>query len=450
MDLKKIQELMSDLSGRIYLVGGAIRDYLLNKEIRDIDLVVKGSSKKAAEELAYKVEGSFVVLDEQRAMYRVVNNGLIYDFSDLRGATIQDDLSCRDFTINALAVELDDLAALKDNLIDPYGGLRDLKDDLLRVVTKRSFIDDPLRVLRMLRFKDQLQFDIVENTKSLAQEAANRVVEVANERIKEELVKICSYSGAADNLNFLAKLGVVSDLIPQSEELQEIGECKYHQEDVWLHSLTAIREVEDLLATDYWQDIIDEAQIPLLKLAVLLHDYGKLFTEREVEGEVHFYGHQKVGKKRLEPILEELSFSNQELGYILKLVRYHMRPFHLYQAENLTFKGKYRFFKDAEGFLEDICLLSAADKLSTAKLNDHSRNIQEFLDFLEELIAAKEEFVERGKEKLISGDDLIDEFGLEEGPKIGELLAEVERLQAAGKINSRPEALGYVKKNLIK
>ncbi|MFO7818922.1 MAG: HD domain-containing protein [Halanaerobacter sp.] len=450
MDLKQIQELMLNLSGRIYLVGGVLRDYLLDKEIRDIDLVVKGSSKKAAEEFAYKVEGSFVVLDEQRAMYRVVNDGLIYDFSDLSGAIIQDDLSCRDFTINALALKLDKIAAPKDNLIDPYGGLRDLKDGLLRVVTKRSFINDPLRVLRMLRFKAQLQFDIVEDTKSLAQKAAHKVVEVANERIKEELVKICSHSGAADNLNFLAELGVISDLIPQSEKLQEIGECKYHQEDVWLHSLTAIKEVEELLTTEYWSDMINEAKIPLLKLAALVHDYGKLFTERESEGEVHFYGHQKVGKKRLEPILKDLSFSNQELDYILKLVRYHMRPFNLYQAENLTFKGKYRFFKDAEGFLEDICLLSAADKLSTAKLNDHSRNIQGFLDFLEELIAAKEEFVERGREKLISGDDLIDEFGLEEGPKIGDILAEVERLQAAGRINSCQEALDYVKKNLIK
>ncbi|MBM7556138.1 HD domain-containing protein [Halanaerobacter jeridensis] len=441
MKLKEIKNQMTDLAGTIYLVGGVIRDYLLEEELKDIDLVVAGPTKEVAQKFAARMDGSFVVLDEQRSMYRVVTADLIYDFSPLRGETIIDDLSRRDFTINAIALKLDDAVFPEQNWIDPWDGLEDLEQGSLRVVNKSSFTDDPLRILRMIRFKAQFNFEITEMTEDLALEASSKITEVANERINTELQLICSYSNAAESINHLQNIGIMSTLIPQIEELQEIGACEYHQEDVWTHSLAAIKEVENMLSKGYWINKINKDNIPLLKIAVLLHDYGKLFTKEKIDGKIHFYGHEKVGAKRLRSLLKELTFSNQEINYIFKLVRYHMRPFSLYQADNLTFKGKYRFFKIGADVVEDISLVAAADKSSTAKLNNRTQEMAGFLEFLRQLIADKEKFIEQSKEQLINGNDLIEELNLAEGPKIGEVLAEIEKLQAQGEITTRAEAL---------
>ena len=443
MKLKEIKETMADLSAKIYLVGGAIRDYLLGTELKDIDLVVSGPTKEIAERVATKINGSFVILDEKRDMYRVVTANLIYDFSSLAGDTIEEDLQRRDFTINAVALNISNADNPTENWIDPLEGLKDIKEGKIKVVSDNSFRDDPLRILRMVRFKAQFGFTIEKVTKQLAEESVSNLREIANERIKEELVRIGTYSQTDKNIELLEKMGVMSILLPRVDELKEFGVCKYHQEDVWTHSLTAVKKVEELVAKKYWANKITEDKIPLLKIAALLHDYGKLFTEKEIDGEIHFYGHQKVGVEKLRPLLKELTFSNQELDYILTLIRYHMRPFSLYRAENLTFKGKYRFFKAGGEVVEDICLLAAADKMSTAELNNREQKMAEKLSFLQGLIADKEEFEAREKEKIISGHDLMEEFDLVEGPGVGRVLEKINELQAQGKISTRKEALKF-------
>lgn len=442
----KHKKVLIDLKGEIYLVGGVIRDYLLGVKLRDIDLVVVGPTKQVAQEFAAAVGGSFVSLDKSRGMYRVVTSDLIYDFNSLTATRLEEDLKRRDFTINAVALKLSNADHPEKNWIDPYGGIADIKEGKIKVVSDTSFRADPLRILRMVRFKAQFDFTITKKTKQLATKAASQIDEVANERIKEELVRICSYPQTAENIDLLDQIGIIAKLIPQVDELQKIGECKYHQEDVWTHSLTAVKEVEELLATEFWSAQISPAKIPLLKLAALLHDYGKLFTEENIDGEIHFYGHQQVGVEKLRPLLTKLKFSNQELDYILTLVRYHMRPFALYRAENLTFKGKYRFFKAGADFVADICLLAAADKLSTAKLNNRGQEINKGLQFLKNLIADKEKYKERNQVKLISGQDLITKFNLTEGPKIGEILEKINQLQADGQIKTRREALQWAEK----
>ena len=258
MELNKIKNLLSDLSKQIYLVGGAVRDYFLAKELVDIDLAVQGPTKKIAQELAARVEGSLVTLDEERAMYRIVTEEVTYDLSPLAKNEIKFDLAQRDFTINALALDLSKLESPQEDLIDPYNGLTDLEEGKLRIVSKKSFIDDPLRILRMVRFKAQFGFDIVTTTKELAQKWAAKISAVANERIKDELLKICSYKGSARNLALLAKLGIFSSLLPQADKLTEMGRCQYHQEDIWTHSIAAVEEVENLLTNSYWQTKIDK------------------------------------------------------------------------------------------------------------------------------------------------------------------------------------------------
>ena len=446
MDLTDVKNLLSNLNGDIYLVGGMIRNYLLEKKFADVDLVVQKNPQRIAKQFANQVDGSFVELDISRGMYRVVTSDLNYDFSLLTGDFIKEDLKRRDFTINALALKINDSSFKLKQLIDPYQGLKDLRQGIIKVVTASSFVDDPLRILRCVRFKAQFQFVIDPTTYNLAADSVTKLNQVANERIKDELLKILSYPKAASSLDYLKELGVLEQLIPKFKQLKIIGPCKYHQEDVWTHSLFAVQQVEELLKEDYWKDKISKEKIPLLKLAALFHDYGKLFTEEKINGQIHFYGHHKDGAKKMYQILKRLSFSNWELNYIIKLIRYHMRPLALYYADNLTFKGKHRFFKAGAGFVEDICLLAAADKMSTAKLNQREEEISGSIDFLKELIAEKEDSTERTSKKIIDGNDLMKELGLSEGPKVGEILDLIEEKQAQGKISNYQQALEYAEK----
>ncbi len=224
-----------------------------------------------------------------------------------------------------------------------------------------------------------------------------------------------------------------------------MGQCRYHREDLWTHSIYGVEKAEKLLKDNFWQEEIDQKSIPLIKLGVFLHDIGKLSTEREIDGEVHFYGHDQEGAKYLGPILKRLRFSKEEINYIKTLVRYHMRPLALYYADNLTDKGRYRFFQAGGEWVSDICLVAAADAMSSRELNDRRDELPEAIEFLKDLIKRDKEVKKKEESTLLSGRDIIDIFGIKEGPTIGKLLKKVKEEQALGRIDSRQGAIDYLR-----
>lgn len=434
-----------------YLVGGFVRDYLLNRENKDIDLVINEQVKVIAKKFADEIEGSFVILDEVHNIYRVVIEEFIYDFAPIVGDSIKTDLLNRDFTINALAVSLADIKITEKeikikNIIDPTGGQQDLKQGLIKVVSKETFKQDPLRLFRTIRFRAELNFSVDSQTELLMKEVTTKIKDIAKERIHDELMKILAVENAAANLNYLEKrFSLLSILIPQIDELKVTGQCKYHREDIWTHSLYAVKKLEELFQKKFWKKQIKEDKLPLLKFATLFHDIGKLMTEEVIDGEVHFYGHNQEGAKYIKPILRKLRFSRQNISYITQLIRYHMRPLELYYADNLTKKGKYRFFRQVEERVADVCFLAAADTLSTKLLNNRAEEIQANIDFLKNLIKESQKMKEKTKEPLLDGHDVMDVLSITEGPQIGEILEKIKEAQAQGKINNREEAIEYLK-----
>lgn len=437
-----------------YLVGGVIRDYLLKRKIEDIDVVVNAKVEIIARRFADLINGSFVVLDKERKIYRVVTEELNYDLAPIIGNSIQEDLLHRDFTINALASNIGNINLSKSTdmiteIIDPTGGREDLKEEIIRVTNRKSFKKDPLRLLRGVRFRAELNFKLDSKTERLLQSYSHLITEVASERVNNELMKIIAADKAADNLNYLEKKGsLLSHLIPEIKKMKQIGECRYHIEDVWTHSLYTVKQLEELLIDDFWNKQVSDDKIALLKLATFFHDIGKLWTKEIIDGEVHFYGHHKEGAKRIRPLLRQLAFSCCEIKYIKKLIRYHMRPSSLYYANNLTQKGKYRFFREAEGVVNDICLLAAADTLATKLWNGSKEKITDNLKFIKELIADTEEMKDRTSQLLLTGYDVMELLNLEEGPQIGQILDKIKQAQAQGKINNRKEAIEYLNKSI--
>lgn len=433
-----------------YLVGGVIRDYLLARKIEDVDVVVDDKVEVVAREFADSINGSFVVLDKKRDTYRVVTDKLNYDFALIIGNSIQEDLLRRDFTINALASNIDNIDLNKSTdiiteIIDPIGGKNDLKKKIIRVVNRKTFKEDPLRLLRGIRFRAELDFTLDSKTENLLGKYSQLITEVASERIRDELIRIVAADNVADNLNYLEEQGLLlSNLIPEIEKMKKIGECRYHNEDVWTHSLYTVEQLEELLTDDFWSKQAVDDKIPILKLAALFHDIGKLWTEEVIDGEVHFYDHHKEGANRIEPILRQLAFSRREIKYIKRLIRYHMRPLALYYADNLTQQGKYRFFRAAEGAVSDVCLLAAADTLATKLWNDRKEEIADNLNFIKELIADTEKMEARTSQSLLTGHDVMELLNLEEGPQIGRILDKIKAAQAQGEINNRNEAIEYL------
>jgi len=335
---------------RVYLVGGCIRDALLGRHIVDFDFVVEDSGINYAEDLARKVGGRFVPLklDEGRVVYK---RSLVLDFSGLGTRKIEDDLRDRDFTINAMAVELQDLLHARWRILDPCSGMEDLSSKVIRTVAEDSLVKDPVRLLRAFRFASELDFVIEGNTMNALKLHRDLIRGVAGERISYELKLILQSDASWKQVDEMGEVSLLVTLFPELREMDTL----LPEIELLTHSIASLRELEGLLSGT--RESIDRLKPwsasyfhwkhrkPLLKLATLLHDIGKPNTlSSDKKGRVHFYGHDMLGEKLLHPILKErLRLSNAEVEAITRLVRYHMRPHLLGREEELTPRAMRRF-----------------------------------------------------------------------------------------------------------
>ena len=478
--VEQVCALLRERSVEAYLVGGCVRDWLLGRSSHDIDFAVAGDAVKLARRVADRMGGAFVLLDEERCTARVVTRGedggqrLFIDFAQLQGDDIITDLSRRDFTVNAIAVTVAD-AETPSNVIDPYGGRRDVQLGLVRAVSETAFQDDPLRTLRAVRIAAEMQASIEQETEELLRRAVHLIVNVSAERVRDELAKILALSGAAQNLRYLDELGLLMAVMPEPGTLKGVEQSKPHYLDVFEHSLETVRRLEEVVealeakeAADSELSLIplllspfsrrlsmhlsqpisdDRSRLMLLKLAALLHDLGKPATKSfDDKGGIHFYGHEGQGAEAVGAVLRRLRFGGREVSLAKTIVANHMRPCLLADQDVVTRRAVYRFFRDTGDAGVDTLLLYLADHLATWGANLNMARWRRRVEFAASMLA---DYYERHQKvisppKLISGHDLMDEFGLEEGPRLGELLESVREAQAAGEVGARDEALALV------
>ncbi|MFB0527441.1 MAG: hypothetical protein ACETVT_01030, partial [bacterium] len=265
--LKLLLNFANKSKRKIFLVGGSLRDLLLGRETKDFDLVPEGDAEKFARNFASAVGGSFVLLDEKNKIYRVVKQRISkkkgkqifnLDFSQMRGEKIKQDLLRRDFTIDAMAVRLDQIEGslktlkrvelLARLIVDPSGGIRDLRKKIVRRTSRKIFDDDPLRLLRGYRLAATLEFAIEEKTKDEIKKKVNLIKNVARERIRDELFKILSAPKSYLYFRRLHRVGLLNRIIPEIETMKEKPENYYHREGLWGHSLETLKSLEEILA----------------------------------------------------------------------------------------------------------------------------------------------------------------------------------------------------------
>ena len=462
-----------------YATGGFLRDALLGVPIHDLDISVAGDPLQLAPGLADTFNGHYFALDEERRLVRVLipAHDLHLDLLPFEGR-IEDDLMTRDFTVDAMAAPLNEVAAGSVILIDPTGGFPDLLDRTIRLVSEEALVNDPLRLLRGVRLAALLGFSIEPLTGEMVRHHAALIDRVAAERQRDELVQILRTPRAAQGIRLMDELDLLQRVLPELGPTRGVEQPKEHQWDVFGHSLAVVEALDMIFDEDepqvdparaLWQElwtrlewwseardffgreyVANTHRCSLVKLAGLLHDIGKPQTKSfDDTGRMRFFGHADAGADIAAQAMQRLRFSSRETGLVRTMIDAHLRPVQMAQQGQPSRKAIYRFFRDTGEAGIDTLFLSLADHLGTVgpRLDlEGWRQHVALVDYVLRKRLREEEVV--SPPKLLDGDDLIAELGLAPGPHFGELLEIVREAQAAGEVTTRAQAVALARRYL--
>jgi len=452
--LAKISKVISELSDETqinaFLVGGCVRDLMLNPlaESIDVDIMVEGDGIDFAEKLAKKINVPKIVPFKKFATAKIPYNEYEIEVASARlekydessrspsevvMSNIEDDLLRRDFTVNAMAVSLN-----KENFgefFDPFNGMEDLSNSILRTPLDSdvTFSDDPLRMMRAAYFASKLSLDIDPSCLESIKNNAERITIVSQERKTNELLKILGTKKPSIGLNILQQSGLMNFVFPEIAVMYGLDQSnEYHHKDIFYHTLEVVDNAAQL------SDKLD------LRLAALVHDIAKPKTRRLSKSKGYtFYGHDDVGARMLKGISSNMKFSNSTRDYITKLTLLHLRPISL-AKKDVTDSAIRRLIVDAGEEIDDLMKLCRAD--ITTK---NPKNITKYLGNFDRVEKRMNEVIEIDKLKAfqspVRGDEIMKMFDLSPGKEVGKIKTMVEDAIINGEIkNDYSSAMSFL------
>jgi len=442
-------------SGEVYLVGGALRDFYLGKENFDKDIVVNRiDAEEFAKSLAESLDATFIPLDEENKIYRLILKDKIncIDVAALMGKTIEDDLKRRDLTINSIAINLKTL-----EIIDVNNGIEDLKSKKINGISEQNFIDDPLRLLRILRFEAMLGFETDENLMKIVKKHAQKIHASATERITYELLKLFSGEYCEKALINMDKAKLLQEILPITEDLKTVPPNLHHHLDLFSHSIEVVKQIQELYekispkVQEHLQkvDFGGATRLTHLKLAGFLHDIGKpqTWTIEEDTQKHRFIKHDDVGSKMGQTILKKMKFSKKQIDYVSKMIKYHIYPSHVVAAPEINDKIYMRFVRKMENEAVDIIILAMADRLSArgVEITDeivekNITNLQSLMDFY---LNIKDTL--KPLPKLLSGDEIMELLNLKPSKELGNIIKSLQDAQLSSEVVTKKQAVNFVK-----
>ncbi len=447
--LKQIGEIADSQQLSVWAVGGFVRDRILNINVKDIDFAVVGHGPEFAKRVAEKLESKSIVVFERFGTAMVSVGDFRLEFVGTRQesydahsrkpmvieSTLDEDLLRRDFTINAIAFGINQNNFGK--IYDPLHGQKDIKKKIIRTPLDPAvtFKDDPLRILRAIRFAAQLDFTIEDRTFSALKEMAFRLEIISQERITDELLKILAAPRPSVGFELLEEIGALAFILPEIAAMKGMQQrAGYHHKDVWKHTLMV---VDNVAAVSDNRD---------LRFAALVHDIGKPVT-RKLEAGIGwtFHGHDEIGARLLERFCRRLKLPNLLCKYAQNLTRLHLRPIHLTE-DGVTDSAIRRLIVQAGENLNDLLILCRADITS-----QNPKRVQKHLANFNYLVERIQEVEEKDRlrqfQSPVRGETIMEVCGLRPGPRIGILKKMIEEAILDGKIpNDYEAAFEYLKK----
>ena len=436
-----------------YLVGGYVRDFLMNKskEMVDRDIVIK-NAECFAKKMAEKLEATFIILDEENKIFRLVLKDKInyLDISELQGATIEEDLKRRDFTINAIAYNLK-----TNEFVDSVNGMQDLKNGILRHIKDVNFEEDPLRILRAFRFAAVTGFDFSEDLKFALNKYKNKVLEPSKERIMYEIMKLFGGRYSSKALLLMNNYDIIEKIFPHAAEMKKVPPNSHHHLDLFNHVVETVKQIEEIYSNSDMQiqehlDKVDFGGFPRinhLKLAGFLHDIGKFSTWTiEESGRHRFIKHDDVGAKICVSFLKELKFSKKQIDYISLMIKTHIYPSNVVASPDLNEKIMMRYVRKMENNIIDNIILAKADRLSARGVDITAEIINANLSGLDKLLNfyldKKEEL--KPLPKLLDGYEIMQIKNIKQGVALGMITRALKEAQVNGDIVTKEDAVSFV------
>jgi poly(A) polymerase len=451
---QRISEAAAQMQMEVYVIGGFVRDKIIGRSTSDIDFVCIGNAIELADEVAVKFvprpmvsvfrnfgTAHFKIPDKDDYMIDIEFVGArkesyrsVSRKPDIAPGTLEEDLNRRDFTINALAISLNE----RDfgQLIDPFGGLHDL--EIKRIVTpldpNATFSDDPLRMLRAIRFATQLEFEIDPETFNAIIKNAERISIISQERITEEINKIIATKKPSLGFDLLYRSGLLQIIFPKMTDLAgaEYIDGLGHKDNFY-HTLQVLDNIS-ANTTDLW-----------LRWAAILHDIGKPATKKFEQGHGWtFHGHEVVGGRMVPKIFEKLKLPmNEKMRFVRKMVELHLRPISL-TKENITDSAIRRLLFDAGDDIDSLMVLCEADITSKNK-QKVKRYLENFELVRKRLLEVEEKDRLRNWQPPVTGEMIMEIFNIGPSKKVGDLKNMIREAILEGEIgNSFEEAYKFM------
>jgi len=436
------RKLLKDFP-EVYLVGGAIRDFGFGVEPKEYDFAVK-NTQRVVSFLSQKLKINYFKLGRNLDyVYRVPLGEGGADFSPLKGRTILADLKKRDFTIDSIAVNIHTF-----EVFDPFEGIKDIKNNVLRMTSNKAFEDDALRILkgyRLRSFFPELKWE--EKTLLTARKDEDKLKTIAKERIQAELSRILTSKNCATIIEEMSKSSILFLFFPSLSELKGVKQPHPHKSDVLTHIFDMLKFLDENI---YLSEILSikshsEREILKLRLAILFHDAGKKSAFSEDNKGIHFYGHEKISSKIAKENLSKLKFPSKITKEVCRLCELHLRPLLLFADKKSSKTAKRRLIREAG---EDFPLLMLLSFIDFSSMKRTQKEIEEYYFYCENMFSLYEEI---GRDiiippKLIDGLEAMEILGLKsKGEKLGYALKSLRQEQIDGKIKSRKEAVSFLK-----
>jgi len=445
----------SFFNNEIYLVGGAVRDFLLGNPVTDRDLIVTDiEAGDFARQAADFFGGKFVPLDAVNKIYRVVLPDKVnyLDITNPVQNNLETDITRRDLTINAIAVNI--RTGEIPQICKPFCG--DFENKVLREIKEENFTDDPLRLLRVFRFYSVLGYKISDSLAKICQKYAKLINQPAKERVEYELMKLFNGKFCAESLVMADRCGILEEIFPVIKEVKTVPPNEHHHLDLFNHSVETVRQIQIL-----YENLTGEAKAHLdrvdfggfpriahLKLAGFLHDIGKpsVWTIEEGTMRHRFIKHDSVGAQMCVPILKNLCFSNKQIEYISYIIKKHMYPTAVVSAPVVNEKVMLRYYRKSGDNAIDNIIIAQADRLSARGPEITERIVRENIDSLNSLmnfcIEAKKTL--KPLQKLLDGNEVCSLLSIKPSPVLGKILDLLHEAQISGDVTTKKEAVKFV------